>query len=145
MFCEDNLSEFLQLYSLYYNGLNEPYFVDNVRVFCAGSIQYMVRCLYLATELIVSNPDHHPKNPDPPCIILSTPCTPAILFTKLRCFSNVSINPNLPCGHCRQNLVPNQAEIDKAFPLCFASLAAPHRTRELQEAEVLQEKKYVIS
>lgn len=91
----------------------------------------------------MNNPEHHLNDPDPPCI-LSTHCMPAILFTKLGYFSNMSINPNLPCRHCGQNLVPNQAEIDKTFPVCFASLAASHQTRELKEAGVLQEKKYVI-
>lgn len=52
------------------------------------------------------------------------------------------VNPHLPC---QQDLLLLQTEIDKTFPVCSASLAASHQTSELKEAEVLQEKEYVIS
>lgn len=65
-----------------------------------------------------------------------------MLFTELRCFSTTGVNPLVPC---QQNLFLDQTEIGKASPVCSASLAASHQTSTLEEAEVLQEKEFVIS
>lgn len=133
--CEENLSEILQPGSVPRHAF--------VR-FRLDSVGEMARRSHPGTELLGRNPEGAGKDPGPPRLPASR-CTPAILLTKLRRFSRTSAGCDLPCRRCRWNLVPDQTEPDKAFPVCFASLAACHQTRQPKEAGVLQEKQCVIS